>query len=210
MHQHVASIAQKSMERVTSQSPVLLEAFVRRRHIGDGKMEPQHPSTTHLGLPADTSQQVLLYLVLFEMLHHEFHHHLVESAAPTIEIMAHAMGMPVSPSYNTYRIRVHEGAFHQHRHKLLEEALANAYAFHGLPFISRVKAGYRDALVGCYQRGLEAHWRYEGPEYRDAGAYLSGAQVDGNGKLLAMILGYDPEPEWLIRRLQRLQRVVRP
>ncbi len=37
-------------------------------------------------------------------------------------------------------------------------------------------------------------WRYEGPGYRDAGAYLSGAQVQGNGELLAMILGCDPHP----------------
>jgi hypothetical protein len=138
------------------------------------------------------SQQVLLHLVECEMFHHEFYHHLVESAATTIEILANALGAP-GQSYLDYRLGVRAGLFDWHRHHPLEEALANAYAFHALSFISRVKTGYRDSLVGCYQRALHAHWRREGPGYRDAGDYLSGAQIQGNSELLAMVLGCDPK-----------------
>ena len=140
------------------------------------------------------SQQVLLHLVIFEMFHHEFYHHLVESAATTIEILANALGAPAQ-SYLDYRLGVRAGLFDWHRHHPLEEALANAYAFHALSFISRVKTGYRDALVGCYQRALHAHWQREGPGYRNAGDYLSGAQIQGNSELLAMVLGCDPQ-DW--------------
>ena len=58
-----------------------------------------------------------------------------------------------------------------------------------------MKTGYRDALVGCYQRALHAHWQREGPGYRNAGDYLSGAQIQGNSELLAMVLGCDPQ-DW--------------
>ena len=45
------------------------------------------------------SQQALLHLVIFEMFHHEFYHHLVESAATTIEILANALGAPAQSHF---------------------------------------------------------------------------------------------------------------
>jgi hypothetical protein len=139
------------------------------------------------------SKEVLLHLVLFEIFHHEFYHHLVECAATTMEILADALGAPI-PSYVEYRIAVGAGKFASHDHNPLEEALANAYAYHGLGFISRVKTGYLDALVGSYQKNLTAIWPLEGPGYRSAASYLAGAQIAGNAELLAMMLGRNRHP----------------
>lgn len=141
----------------------------------------------------EKSVSVLLHLVLFEIFHHEFYHHLVECAATTIEILADALGADI-PGYIAYRRKVWEKAFKQHAHDPLEEALANAYAYHALGFISRVKVGYKDALVGSYQRNLSRFWLKEAAGYRSAGHYLSGAQIVGNSVLLAMILGRKPHP----------------
>ena len=153
---------------------------------------------------SNVSQHVMLHLVLFEIFHHEFYHHLVESAATTIEIIADAMGAPV-PSYAAYRFGIYSAKFDWHEHNPLEEALANAYAFHALAFISRVKTGYRDALVGSYQRNLEVYWSQEGAGYRNASAYLSGAQIHGNAELLAMILDRKPH-----RVLDQIAQSVMP
>jgi hypothetical protein len=139
------------------------------------------------------SKEMLMHLVIFEMFHHEFYHHLVECAATTIEIIADAMGNTI-PRFLDYRQRSYEKGFTWHHHQPLEEALANAYAYNSLSFISRVKAGYRDALVGSYQRNLAAHWRREGPGYRDAEHYIEGNQVPANGDLLAMLLGRGQHP----------------
>jgi hypothetical protein len=136
----------------------------------------------------ELSDSVFLHLVLFEMFHHEFFHHLVESAATTIEILASALGAPI-PSYLGYRDKAWARAFTWHRHQPLEEALANAYAYNSLGFISRVKTGYKDYLVGLYQSALKRHWLLEPKGYREAEHYISGAQVAGCTDLLAMILG---------------------
>jgi hypothetical protein len=141
----------------------------------------------------NVSKEVFMHLVLFEIFHHEFYHHLVESAATTIEIMADALGATV-PCYLDYRQAVHHGKFTWHRHQPLEEALANAYAYNSFSFISRVRAGYRNALVRSYQNNIAAHWRKEGPGYRDAANYIDGEQVPANGDLLAMLLGRMPHP----------------
>ncbi len=47
MDQNVAPVVQQGTKRVTCKNPVPLEAFVRRRHIGDRQVEPQPPSTTY-------------------------------------------------------------------------------------------------------------------------------------------------------------------
>ena len=70
-------------------------------------------------------------------------------------------------------------------------------AYNSLSFISRVKAGYRDALVASYQKALTAYWPIEGPGYREAAQYISGEQVPANGDLLAMLLGRMPHPPLL-------------
>jgi hypothetical protein len=68
-----------------------------------------------------------------------------------------------------------------------------------------VKTGYRDAVVGSYQRNLEVQWSHEGPGYRNASAYLSGAQIRGNAELLAMIVGRQPH-----RSLDQVAQSVMP
>jgi hypothetical protein len=90
----------------------------------------------------EVSKELFMHLVLFEIFHHEFYHHLVESAATTVEILADALGVK-TPGYINYRRAVHARSFTWHKHQPLEEALANAYAYNSLSFISRVKAGYR-------------------------------------------------------------------
>jgi hypothetical protein len=39
----------------------------------------------------DVSKELFMHLVVFEIFHHEFYHHLVESAATTLEIVADAL-----------------------------------------------------------------------------------------------------------------------
>jgi hypothetical protein len=176
--------------------PVHLEPFNRWGiYIFVGRLL-SYADGVKLSLPffPQVSKEVLMHLVLFEMFHHEFYHHLVESAATTIEIIADAMGGPILPRYLTYRHRSHGKEFTWHSHQPLEEALANAYAYNSLSFISRVKAGYRDALVASYQKNLAAHWQREGPGYRNAEHYIDGGQVPANGDLLAMVLGSEPYP----------------
>lgn len=150
------------------------------------------------------SQELFLHLVLFEMFHHEFYHHLVESAATVLEILADAGDVPF-PGYLAYRRAVHAKDFPWHRHQPLEEALANAYAYNSLGFISRVKTGYRDALVWHYQRALIPQWRSEGPGYCEAASYIEGAQVAGNAQLIAMMLGRPEHP-----RLEQVAAAVMP
>jgi hypothetical protein len=149
---------------------------------------------------------VFLHLVLFEMFHHEFFHHVVESAATTIEILAVQLGATV-PAYLDYRRKVYDRTFVWHPHQPLEEALANAYAYNSLSFISRVKTGFKDYLVQLYQAGLKRHWLREPEGYRDAEHYISGGQVAGCTDLLAMILGTEIPA---FEALERIARSVMP
>jgi hypothetical protein len=160
-----------------------------------------------LPMLADLSESVFLHLVLFEMFHHEFFHHLVESTSTTIEILASAMGAPI-PSYVDYRAKTWSHAFPWHPHQPLEEALANAYAYNSLGFISRVKTGYKDYLVALYQAALKRHWLREPKGYKEAGHYISGDQIAGCADLLAMVLGRTERP--LPTALERIATSVMP
>ena len=127
------------------------------------------------------SQQVLLHLVLFEMFHHEFYHHLVESAATTVEILANALGAP-GQSYLDCGLGVRTGLFDWHRHHPLKEArqrLRLSRTFIHLSGEDRLSGRSRRVLP----RALHAHWQHEGPGYRDAGDYLSGAQISGQQRV---------------------------
>lgn len=132
------------------------------------------------------SPEVLMHLVLFEVFHHEFFHHMAESTATSLEIIAAAQGAGF-PVYLQYRHTARETGF-GFPHAPLEEALANAYARNALGFISRVKAGYRTAAVKSYQAAIEQHWKQEPPGYRDAGHYIGGDYVAGGAYLLAQML----------------------
>lgn len=133
------------------------------------------------------SEEVLIHLVLFEIFHHEFFHHLTESAATTIEILQAAIGRP-KQIYLDYKKRQYDAKI-DYPHSPLEEALANAYAWNSLGFISRVKLGYKTSIVKLYQKVIEKHWRYEPAGYRDAAFYIKYNHVIGGAHLLAQIIG---------------------
>jgi hypothetical protein len=156
----------------------------------------------HLPFYNDSSDAIFLHLVLFEMFHHEFFHHLVECTATTIEIIAHNLGAKV-PSYWEYREAVFHKRFDWCKDQPLEEALANAYAYNSLSFISRVRKTYRSYLVSLYQAALTRHWLREPPGYCAAAKYISGGQILGCANLLAMILGRPPSPGDALERISQ-------
>lgn len=132
------------------------------------------------------SAETLMHLVLFEIFNHEFFHHLVESTATTIEILLATQGKPV-PIYLQHRLAQRSNTF-GHPHAPLEEALANAYAYNALGFISRVKLGFKTVSVKAYQKAVARHWALEPPGYRDAHYYSGSGYVDGSAVLLAELL----------------------
>lgn len=133
------------------------------------------------------SSEVLMHLVLFEIFNHEFFHHLAESSATALEILAAARG-DVQPVYLDYRRAQHSTGF-DYPHAPLEEALANAYAHNALSFISRIKAGYKTASIKSYQEAIKQHWHLEPKGYRDAAHYIDGGYVAGGAHLLGQLLG---------------------
>jgi hypothetical protein len=132
------------------------------------------------------SPETLMHLVLFEVFNHEFFHHLVESTATTLEILLATQGNP-QPLYLQHRAAQMRNSF-GHPHAPLEEALANAYAYNALGFISRVKAGFKTASVKAYQKAVVKHWCKEPPGYRDAHYYAGAGYVDGGAVLLGELL----------------------
>jgi len=133
------------------------------------------------------SSETLIHLILFEIFHHEFFHHLTESTATTLEILSAAQGNSKS-IYIEYRNRLHNQLI-EYPHTPLEEALANAYAWNSLGFISRVKAGYKTGVVKFYQKAIEKHWQFEPVGYRSAGFYIKGDYIFGGAHLLAQLIG---------------------
>ncbi|MDX9844863.1 MAG: hypothetical protein RBT42_14040 [Aquabacterium sp.] len=132
------------------------------------------------------SPETLMHLVLFEVFNHEFFHHLVESTATTLEIILATQGDP-QPLYLRHRQAQRLNEF-KHPHAPLEEALANAYAYNALGFISRVKLGFKTASVKAYQRAVANHWKVEPAGYCDAGHYAGSGYVDGAAALLGELL----------------------
>ncbi len=131
----------------------------------------------------------LLSYILFEVFHHEFFHHIVESAATTIEILSAGFGKPkkiyLDYFYDNYE---NTNGLGEHPHKPLEEALANAYAYNSFSFISRVKMGYKLALVAIYQELLKQLFPREPKGYCFAGYYINSGYINGAAQLLSMIL----------------------
>jgi len=132
------------------------------------------------------SVETLMHLVLFEVFNHEFFHHLVESTATTLEVILATQSDP-QPLYLRHRQAQRDKEF-GHPHAPLEEALANAYAYNALGFISRVKLGFKTVSVKAYQRAVVKHWKVEPPGYRDAAHYAGSGYVDGAAVLLGEIL----------------------
>lgn len=133
------------------------------------------------------SAEVLMHLVLFEVFNHEFFHHLAESTATFLEVLGAAQGEGKSVYLDFSRAQRTTGF--DFPHAPLEEALANAYAHNALSFISRIKAGYKTAVISSYQEAIKAHWCLEPPGYREADHYIDGAYIVGGAHLLAQMFG---------------------
>jgi len=90
----------------------------------------------------------LLGYIIFEIFHHEFFHHIVESAATSLEIITASLGKarPLYIEYLDYMYQQVDG-LGKHEHDPLEEALANSYAYNSFSFMSRVGVGYTTYLV---------------------------------------------------------------
>jgi hypothetical protein len=132
------------------------------------------------------SPETLMHLILFEIFNHEFFHHLVESTATTLELLLATQGQK-QPVYLRHRQQQAQNTF-RHPHAPLEEALANAYAYNALGFISRMKVGCKTASIKAYQQAIVKHWHCEPPGYRDARFYKGSGYVDGGTLLLAQLL----------------------
>ncbi len=136
----------------------------------------------------------ILRCVLFEVFHHEFFHHIIESTATTLEILSAIFGKP-RPFYRDYlEVREYREILGEHPHEPLEEALANAYAYNSLSFLSRAKFGVRTIQAQLYQTVMRKAWAHEEPGYRAAAHYTAGSgdaatNINGAAQLLTMLLG---------------------
>ena len=136
--------------------------------------------------------QILMQCMLFEVFHHEYFHHIVESTATTLEVLVAAFGRP-QPLYFSYWQHAYESNLGSHPHRPLEEALANAYAYDALAPIARCKLGSRTVEATLYRELVRVAWPYSGAGYREAGQYVStdgdrAAFTSGTAQLTAMLL----------------------
>lgn len=134
------------------------------------------------------SREPITLCVLFEVFHHEFFHHMVESTATALELILAAAGDP-RPVYVPYRERV---TTLDHVDTPIEEALANAYAYVAFSFIAKVGGGYGAGFSRLYQEALKISWPKEPPGYRSAGNYIDGSSARGSAMLLNLMLRGSP------------------
>lgn len=127
-------------------------------------------------------RDVLKEFVLFEIFHHEFFHHIVESTITTIELILAEICGDLRDLYLNYRITPS-----LHVNDPLEEALANAYAYNSFSFISRVTFGFKKISVSHYQDVMKRYWPREDAGYRDAINYIDGKYLTGSSDLLEKI-----------------------
>lgn len=146
---------------------------------------------------------VVATLVLFEMFHHEFYHHLVESTAFTLETILSEIGSPKPVYLDYFRNRFGSRNEVYCRHIPLEEALANAYAHNSISFAQRTKMHFDKGVMGAYQKVLKQHWKLEPPGYQDAEHYINERTVYGNTLLLKIMLQSDPQSN-----VQAMEKIV--
>ncbi len=136
--------------------------------------------------------EIMLQCALFEMFHHEYFHHIVESTVTTLEIVAAALGTP-QPLYFAYRKHDYESRLGAHPHRPLEEALATAYSYDAFAPIARSKIGCRTVEATLYRELMSGGWPSLSAGYREAGQYVAtdgnrAAFASGTAQLAAMIL----------------------
>ncbi len=156
---------------------------------------------TSLGSLKAFDPSVIASLVLFEIFHHEFFHHLVECTATTVEVLWPAPNREPEPIYLKYRLGSWQGVLGNHPHDPLEEALANAYAYNSFSFMSRVQGGYLAGVSRLYQKALERTWPREPPGYREAGSYVKAGRLEGARMLLERILCTEGQCQTLPTRM---------
>jgi hypothetical protein len=138
-------------------------------------------------------REVVATMVMFEIFHHEYYHHLVESTAFTLETIFAEIGNS-KPVYLTYgKRKSSEEAKAYNPHCPLEEALANAYAYNSISFAHYTRQAFDSAVMKAYQSFLRTYWKLEPPGYRDAECYTGNGTVDGNTSLLKIMMRSDKE-----------------
>lgn len=136
--------------------------------------------------------EVVATLVMFEVFHHEYYHHLVESTAFTLETILAEFGIPDS-LYLAYNKKERTPDILKYSHHCpLEEALANAYAYNSISFAQRTKLDFDSGVMKAYKAILKEHWRLEPDGYCDAENYIDDGTVRGNASLLKVIMSSDP------------------
>lgn len=152
------------------------------------------------------SASTLMHYIVFEVFHHEFFHHIAESTATSLEIISAGLGNP-RPIFLEYNRRKHSDK-EIHKHTPLEEALANAYAYNSLSFITRVGMSYKTGGVKLFQAAMQRYWTTEPPGYRSAQHYIHGKHIVGGAHLLALMMD---SPDCLMDvPLTRLSKSVMP
>jgi hypothetical protein len=136
-------------------------------------------------------RDVVPTLVMFEIFHHEYYHHLVESTAFTLETIFAEMGKPQPVYLNYGKRKCSEEAKSYNPHCPLEEALANAYAYNSISFAHYTRQAFDSSVMKAYQTFLLGYWPLEPPGYRDAHHYTGSGTVDGNTSLLKIMMQSD-------------------
>jgi hypothetical protein len=140
-----------------------------------------------LGQLRSFDRSALMSLVLFDVFHHEFFHHLVECMATSVEVLWPAATGASAPLYLLYHRDAWAPTLGAHADDPLEEALANAYAYNSFSFITRVQGGYLSGISRIYQKALERSWPKEPPGYRAAESYVREGRFTGAELLLDRI-----------------------
>lgn len=151
------------------------------------------------GKIASFDYESLLTACLCEIFHHEYFHHISECAATTIEILYSQAGArrPIYMDYSRRRF------YSEHAHSPLEEALANAYAYNSLSFLSRVKAGLRTTRIRVLQNAIRKYWPTEPPGYREAEHYIDEKYVLGAGQLVKLMLPRSECPSFVLELIAK-------
>ena len=131
------------------------------------------------------SDNLLAAYILFEIFHHEFYHHIVESTATTIELAHHALSNENRKFYTQHLRANYHPDIKRHPHAPLEEALANAYAFNSFSFLTSVsKKPLLYGTINFYKEMMKRYWLTEPEGYKFAGCYLYGDKINGSKKIL--------------------------
>lgn len=147
--------------------------------------------------------EIVATLVLFEVFHHEYYHHLVESSAFTLETILTEFEIRKS-IYLPYNRKKQSKEVEQYNpHIPLEEALANAYGYNSISFAKRTKLTFDMGVMKAYQSVLKRHWSIEPPGYRDAENYIGDKTIDGNISLLKIMMNSSPD-----KNIEAVERIV--